>query len=158
MFVAPSFESLFTENGVEDAIPFNREFELEVVVVVDDEVGTEFARVNDFLDGSWLCERFIRDVGDVGDKFVNVSLLDAVVVVDAPVAATVLGEGFSNREIRPREPSVTLLFGNVIADCWAFSCNFWSSDRCDSSICVDWYDVFGTKSFESSRISTSFVS
>jgi hypothetical protein len=81
--------------------------------------------VKDFFDVSWLCEREFLDGGDAGDKFV------VVVVV---VSLVVDGGLCSNREIRLREPNKTLFD----ADCWALSCNFWSSDRWDSSVDVDW--------------------
>ncbi len=125
-----SFESFLTANGVEEAIPFIRVFD----------GGKDAAVVKGFFVGSWLCERFVREVDDGGDKLVNDSFVVGL---------------FSNRETRPREPAAPVLFD---VDCWALSCNFWSSERCDSSRDVCWYDVFGTKSFESSRISTSFVS
>lgn len=94
-----SLESFFSANGVDEAIPFITVFEFVVVVVVVDD-GKEVVVDKDFLDGSWLCERLVRDVdddddGDVGDKFVNDSLVDD-------------GGIFSKRDIRPREPSVTL--------------------------------------------------
>lgn len=80
----------------------------------------------------------MREVGEVGEESFVTML---VVVVN----------GFSKREIRPREPSKPLL---LEPDCCAFSASFCSSDRCDSSP----YGDFDIKSFESSRISTSFVS
>lgn len=143
-----SFESFFTANGIDVAIPLMRLlFELPVVVVVDDDDwGRDVAVVKDFLAKSWLWERLFLDAddedgGEVGARvdslFVDVGLC-------------------SNREMRPREPNNALLFD--VDCCAALSCNFWSSDRWDSSIDVDWYDVLGTKSFESSRISTSLVS
>ncbi len=124
-----SFESFLTANGVEEAIPLTRLFEF-VVVVGDgdgDDDGKEVVVTKDFLVGSWLCERLVRDGGDVGDKFVDVGSFTVVVVV------VVVGL-CSNRDIRPREPSKTVFD----VDCWALSCNFWSSDRCESSIDVCW--------------------
>jgi len=123
-----SFESFLTANGVEDAIPFIRLFEFVVVVVVDD-TGKEVVVVKDFRVGSWLCERIFLDVneddvGDVGDKFVVVVVVDSF-VIDGGLC--------SNRDMRPREPSIP-----VDVDCWALSCNFWSSDRWESSIDVCW--------------------
>ncbi len=120
-----SFESFFTANGVEEAIPFIRLFEF--VVDVDDDDDDKEVVVKDFRDGSWLCERIVLDVdeddgGDVGDILVGVDSF----VVDGGLC--------SNRDIRPREPSKTVFD----VDCWALSCNFWSSDRCESSIDVCW--------------------
>ena len=107
-----SFESFLTANGVDEAIPFTRLFEF--AVVDDDDGGKLLGVVKDFFDVSWLCERGFLDGGDEGDKF--------VVVV---VSLVVDGGLCSNREIRVREPNKALFD----ADCWALSCNFWSSDR-----------------------------
>lgn len=131
-----SFESRFTENGVDEAIPLKKGLVLDVVVVVvvfvdDVDPGRELAKVNDFLDGSWLCDRFVREVGDVGERLVRASLFVAVVVI-------VFDEVFSNLEMRPREPRTVLLFGTANIGGWLFSCSFWSSDRCESSVDADW--------------------
>lgn len=123
-----SFESFFTANGIDAAMPLIRLFELPVVVVVVVVVGwgRDVAVVEDFLTKSWLWERLFLEADD-----------DDGGEVGARVESLFADVGLcSNREMRPREPKSALLFD---VDCWAaLSCNFWSSDRWDSSIDVDW--------------------
>ena len=59
-------------------------------------------------------------MGDVGDSLAVVGAASTVVVVTVAVAVDVVERGFSNREMRPREPRRTLF----AVDCWALSCNF----------------------------------
>ena len=92
-------------------------------------IGNELVAVTGFFVGSWLNDRLFLCA------ILRFGLLSLVIEFEL----------FSKREIR-------FLDGFVV--CWALSCNFWSSDRCESSFEF----VFGTKSVESSRISTSLVS